>query len=71
MFNRACNSYLSLMTDARPPQDTSVFLVSLCPEKGDNDDLRKLSFEIPTNGVEKLLDVYDKKVEGDQSPFCV
>ena len=39
-------------------------------EKSD-DDLRELSFEIPTNGVEKLLFVYEEKVEADQSPFCV
>ena len=57
------------MTDARPPQDKSVFLVYLRPEQGD--DLRKLSFEIPTNGVEKLLFVYDEKVEWVQSPYCV
>ena len=61
------------MTDARPPQDTSVLLVSLCPEQGGYDDMmRGSSFEIPTNGVEKLLNVYEEKVgRGDQSPSCV
>ena len=56
MFNRACNSYLSLMTDARPPQETSVMRL-LWPEQGEknDDNLRELSFGIPTIGVKSCL----------------
>ena len=60
------------MTDARPPEDTSVFLCLCVQNKEEMMLMRRSSFEIPTNGVEKLLDVYEEKVgKGDQSPSCV